>query len=116
MDRRSQWQAAETARVQEKTPLTISLQVLELCEYFQLVDATLLKEKLVERNLELTFDLQITVLVRLRHTIPKGILLRDIEPRHHGNLGGIQAERGWLGVAGHKGSTVGIRKVEVWRG
>lgn len=78
MDRRSQWRVAETAKVQEKSLLSILSQVLELCEYSQLVNATLLKEKLGERDLELTFDLQITVLVRLRHTIPKRILPRDI--------------------------------------
>lgn len=46
MDRRSQWRVAETAKVQEKSLLSIYSQVLELCECFQLVDATLLKETL----------------------------------------------------------------------
>lgn len=103
MDRCSQWQAAEMARVQMKGLLIIFLKILELYKHFQLVDSTLLKEKLWQRNLEPTFDLQITMLVRLRHAIPKRILLGDICSRHHGNLWGKQAERRWLGVAGHKG-------------
>jgi hypothetical protein len=78
MDRCSQWQASETARVQENGPLVVLLKVLELCEHSQLVDARLLKEKLGQRNLDPTFDLQITMLVCLRHAISKRILPGDI--------------------------------------
>jgi hypothetical protein len=103
MDRCSRWKAAEMARVQMKGHLVVFLKILELYEHFKLVGATLLKEKLEQRNVERTFDLQITMLVRLRHAIPKRIPPRVICSRHHGNLRKNKAERRWLGVAGHKG-------------
>lgn len=103
MDHCSQWQAAEMVRIRMEGPLVVFLKTLELHEHFQLVDATLLKENLGQRNLEPTFDLQITMLVRLRHAIPKRILPGGSCSRHHGNLREKQAERRWLGVAGHKG-------------
>lgn len=84
-------------------PLVVFLQVLELHEHFQLVNATLLKEKFGGRDLGQTFELQIAVLVRLRHAIPKRILPGDRFSCHHGNLREKRAERRWLGVAGHKG-------------
>lgn len=74
----SQWQAAEMARVQERGPLVVVLKIYELYEHFQLAAATLLKEKPEERQIEPTFDLQITVLVGLRHTITKVVLSRGI--------------------------------------
>ena len=77
MDRCSQWQAAEMARVRMKGPLVVFLQVLELHEHFQLVYTTFLKENLGGRNLGQTFELQIAMLVRLRHAIPKRIFPGD---------------------------------------
>ena len=65
------------ASVRMAGPLVVFLGALKLHEHFQLVDATLLKENIGLRDLEPTFDLQITMLVRLRHAIPKRILPRD---------------------------------------
>jgi len=98
-----------------KPSLVDFLKVLELYEHFQLVAATLLKEKPRQRNLEPTFDLQITIPVRLRHAIPKRILPRLICSRHHGNL---QKKQGRTALAG-SGRTQridgpGTQKVGSW--